>query len=102
MLLDALGAEQAVCSGCDICEGIEYAPCDWEIAYKLIKKNRNYYTKEDAQEEHEWRMNNILRKTLGLNVWNHNDSVETFSQLIKSGRIRTSGILWKNRLKASP
>lgn len=102
VLLDALGAEQAVCSGCDICEGIRYEPCDWELAYKLIKKNRNFYSKDEAQEEHAAAMNAIFRKTLGLNVWNHNDSVEVFSQLMKSGRIKTGGILWKGRLRVGP
>ena len=99
VLLDALGAEQAVCSGCDVCEGIKYEACDWERAWQLIKKNRNFYSKDEAQEEHSWLMNNVFRKTLGLNVWNHNDSVEVFSQLIKSGRLKTGGILWKGRLK---
>lgn len=99
VLLDALGAEQAVCSGCDICLGIKYEKSDWERAWTLIKKNRNFYSREDAQEEHAEQMNALLHKTLGLNVWNHNDSVETFGQLIKSGRIKSSGILWKGRLR---
>ena len=99
VLLDALGAEQAVCSGCDVCLGIKYEASDWERAWQLIKKNRNFYSRDDAQEEHAARMNEVFHKTLGLNVWNHNDSVETFAQLIKSGRIKSSGILWKGRLR---
>ena len=102
VLLDALGAEQAVCSGCDVCEGIKYEPCDWESAYRLIKKHRNFYSKDEAQEEHTARMNKVFRKALGLNIWNHNDSVEVFSQLMKSGRIKTGGILWKGRLRVGP
>ena len=98
VLLDALGAEQAVCSGCDVCQGIKYEPCDWEFAYRLIKKKRNFFSKDEAQKEHAERMNALFRKTLGLNVWNHNDSVEVFSQLIKSGRLKTGRILWKGRL----
>ncbi|MBO4533294.1 MAG: ATP-dependent DNA helicase RecQ [Treponema sp.] len=100
VLLDALGAEQAVCSGCDICQGIKYESCDWELAYRLIKKSRNFYTKDDAQEEHAQRMNQVFHKALGLKVWNHNDSVETFSQLIKSGKIKTDRFLWRNKLSA--
>ena len=99
VLLDALGAEQAACSGCDICQGIKYEPCDWEQAWRLIKKNRNYFSKEEAQEEHARLMNACFYKTLALNIWNHNDSVETFTQLIKSGRLRSSGFLWKDRLR---
>ena len=99
VLLDALGAEQAACSGCDICQGIKYEDCDWERAYKLIKKHPNLYKKEEAQEEHSNLMNKYFHKELGLNIWNHNDSVETFTQLIKSGRLRSSGFLWKDRLR---
>ena len=99
VLLDALGAEQAVCSGCDVCEGIKYEPCDWELAWRQIKKHRNLYSKVEAHGEHAVQMNTVFHKALGLNVWNHNDSVEVFSQLMKSGRIKTRGILWKGRLR---
>ena len=99
VLLDALGAEQAACSGCDICQGIEYESCDWERALQLIKKHPKFYKKDEAQEEHTLLMNSVFHKTLGLNIWNHNDSVEVFSQLTKTGRIETRGILWKGRLR---
>ena len=98
VLLDALGAEQAVCSGCDVCDGVKYEPCDWELAWKMIKKYRNFYSKEEVQEEHAARMNDIFRKTLHLNIWNHNDSVEVVDQLIKSGKIRVDKFLWRNKL----
>ena len=47
VLLNALGAEQAVCSGCDVCDeknGIKEKdePADWQIALKLIKKYKNF------------------------------------------------------------
>ena len=99
VLLDALGAEQAACSGCDICQGIKYDLCDWELAYKMIKRHRNFYSKDEIQEELSTRMNTRFRNIIGLNVWEHNDSVETINQLIKSGRIKNSGILWKGKLK---
>ena len=99
VLLDALGAEQAACSGCDICQGIKYDLCDWEIAHKMIKRNRNFYSKEEIEEALGNKMNDYFRKALGLNIWNHNDSVETIEQLIKSGRIRTDRFLWKGRLR---
>ena len=100
VLLDALGAEQAVCSGCDICLGIKNAPCDWELAYKLIKSNRNFYTKEEIYEELRTRMNSRSRTTLSLNTWEHKDSVETLDQLLKSGKVRQDKFLWRNKLYA--
>ena len=99
VLLDALGAEQAACSGCDICQGIKYDLCDWELAHKMIKRNRNFYSKDEIEEALGNKMNDYFRKALGLNIWNHNDSVETIEQLIKSGRIRTDRFLWKGRLR---
>ena len=100
VLLDALGAEQAACSGCDICLGIKYEPCDWELAYKMIKRNRNFYSKEEIHEELTARMNARSRQALGLNTWEHNDSVETVEQLIKGGKVRVDKFLWRKKLYA--
>ncbi len=100
VLLDALGAEQAACSGCDICQGIKYDLCDWELAFKMIKGNRNFYSKEELHEELYIRMNARSRKTLGLNTWEHKDSVETLEQLIKVGKVRVDKFLWRKKLYA--
>ena len=98
VLLDALGAEQSVCSGCDICNGIKYDLCDWELAHKLIKKSRNFFSKDEIQEELTQRMNLHFRKVLGVNVWEHNDSVEVVDQLMKKGLVRVDRFLWRNKL----
>lgn len=98
VLLDALGAEQAVCSGCDICNGQKQSVCDWNLALKLIRKNRNFYTKEDIEAEITERMNIHYRKTLGINVWENKDSVDIVNQLIKSGKVKNCNFLWKGRL----
>ena len=98
VLLDALGAEQAVCSGCDICNGIKYPPSDWELAQKLIKQNPHFYSSEEIEEELSYKMNQHFLKAIGLKVWEHNDSKTVISQLAKTGRIRTSRFLWRNKL----
>ena len=98
VLLDALGAEQAACSGCDICLGIKYDLCDWELAYKKIKRNRNFYSKEELHEELFTKMNARFRSILGLNIWEHNDSVEALEQLIKGGKVRVDKFLWRKKL----
>ena len=100
VLLDALGAEQAACSGCDICQGIKYENCDWELAYKMIKQNRYFYSKEEIQDDLAKKMNARSLKNLEVNIWNHNDSVEVVNQLIKSGRIQVDKFLWRNKLFA--
>ena len=98
VLLDALGGEQAVCSGCDICEGIKYPVSDWELARKLIQKSPRFYSKEELEEVLTYKMNAQARKIMGLNIWNHNDSVDVIEQLVKTGRVRLGKTLWKNRL----
>jgi ATP-dependent DNA helicase RecQ len=89
VLLNALGAEQAVCSGCDVCDeknGIKEKdePSDWQIALKLIKKYKNFYTPETLQEELTFRMNKYFVKTFGKKFWNHNDSKEVVKQIQNS------------------
>ena len=109
VLLDALGAEQAVCSGCDLCDARrkktegkklpKSAPSDWLQAYEIIRKARNYYSEEDIETELSERMNSRTRQLLGLNIWTHKDTVEVVKQLKDSGRIELDNFLWKGRLR---
>ncbi len=105
VLLDALGAEQAVCSGCDLCDARRAAtpqkspPSDWQTAYEIIKKARNYYSEDEIETELFETMNNRTRRLLGLNVWTHKDTVEVVKQLKDSGRIEMDNFLWKGRLR---
>lgn len=109
VLLDALGAEQAVCSGCDLCDARRKlseakkppkpAPSDWQEAYSIIKKARNYYSEDDIESELFERMNERTRKTLGINIWTHKDTVEIVKQLRNSGRVEIDNFLWKGRLR---
>lgn len=98
VLLDALGAEKAVCSGCDICNEEKTALSDWETALRLVKICSHYFTKEELAEVMNGIMNDRYRKTLGVNIWNNKDSVELITQLQKSGRILHSKYFWKNKL----
>lgn len=109
VLLDALGAEQAVCSGCDLCDARRKsaegkkppkpAPSDWQEAYSIIKKARNYYSEDDIESELFERMNERTRKALGINIWTHKDTVEIVKQLKDSGRIEMDNFLWKGKLR---
>ena len=113
VLLDALGAEQAVCSGCDLCDARRASEprsrfrhpnrnnsdSDWQTAFEIIKKSRNYYSEDDIEAELFERMNDRTRRLLGLNIWTHKDSVEVVKQLKDSGRIEVDGFLWKGRLR---
>jgi ATP-dependent DNA helicase RecQ len=124
VLLDALGGEQAVCSGCDLCnarrqqkelenlkgmkqvfyrrkaEKAMYA-ADWEVTYSIVKKTPNYYTEEELEALLSKKMNERFLKTIGLNIWNHSDSTQVLKQLRQSGKIEDCNFLWKGRLKCT-
>lgn len=124
VLLDALGAEKAVCSGCDLCNKriddenikkmkfIERNKClyfkrkleqidftDWNIIFKMIKNNPNFYTKTSLETKITKKMNNEFAKTLSVNIWNHSDSADLIRQLALAEKIREASFLWKKKLK---
>lgn len=106
-MLDYLGGEKAVCSGCDVCdarqngENLSYKAEDAEIVLKFIRKNRRLYTREEATGEIEERLNKRDLKTFGVNIWEAKDISEIFSQLLAERKIKVCGFLWKNRLDIS-
>ena len=124
VLLDALGGEQAVCSGCDLCnkrkeikeiaaiydknlfqkrkklknfQKSQYVS-DWEETYSSIKKKKNYYSEEDIESEIFEKMNEKDRKNIGVNIWTHGDSVDVIEQLKNYGKIKTRKLGWKGKL----
>lgn len=110
VLLDALGAEQAYCHGCDLCNQKKLPEkeakkerreniSDWETAYKLIKQAKNFYTQEEIESELVEKLNSESVRKIGRRIWNHSDATEIISQLMESGKIKKGGILWKNRLR---
>lgn len=124
VLLDSLGAEKAVCSGCDLCNEKQMLrelenqslfkkirfriekykinnKSDIDIAYKIIRKNKNAYSKEEASEILFEKMNQKSLKLTRLKIWNHVDSHEVFSQLKKAGLVKEQNLLWKNKLKTT-
>ncbi|WP_081773739.1 RecQ family ATP-dependent DNA helicase [Treponema sp. C6A8] len=113
VLLDALGAEEAYCHGCDLCNQRKMTEkegkkarreniSDWETAYNLIKHARNFYTQEEIENELLEKLNSDSIKKIGRRIWNHSDATEIISQLMESGKIKKGGIFWKNRLRISP
>ena len=103
-ILDYLGGEETVCSGCDICDAaqngttISYKAWDAELAFKFIKKNRRLYTREEATHELTELFNSKKMKTFGINVWESKDTAEILSQLFSEQKLRICGSFWKGRL----
>ncbi|WP_294427410.1 RecQ family ATP-dependent DNA helicase [uncultured Treponema sp.] len=104
MILDYLGGEQAVCSGCDICDAaqkgtkIDYKAWDAELAFNFIRKNRRLYTREETVKELTEICNRKKLGIFGINVWEAKDISEILAQLFSEQRIRICGTFWKGRL----
>lgn len=105
VLLDALGAEQAVCSGCDLCNDrlsvnqgnkIKKEKVDYEIALQLVKRGPHFYTAQLLEEELFKRFNRISLTALGRKIWSHNDVQEVVQDLEIGGKIKKDKFLWKN------
>lgn len=108
VLLDALGAEQAVCSGCDLCNARKMSykeqqknlyVADWQSTYSIIKKAKNVYSEEEIEDKLFEQMNEKNRKEIGVNIWTHQDTVEVVNQLKDSGKVELDNFFWKGRLR---
>ncbi|MCQ2572526.1 MAG: RecQ family ATP-dependent DNA helicase [Treponema sp.] len=105
ILLDALGAEKAVCSGCDLCNNrllvkngkkiIAQKP-DYELAYLLVKRGKHFYTQKSLEEELYARNNRTSVLEIGRKIWTHSDVQEVVQNLEIGGRIKKDRFLWKN------
>ncbi len=102
VLLDALGGEQAVCSGCDLCDkSYVKSTTDYEYALKLIKKKNKFYTREDFEEALFENLNTNYRQEMEVNIYTHKDCTSMSEQLICSDYIEKDNLFWKNKLKLS-
>ena len=103
VLLDALGAEQAVCSGCDLCDrrnGVQIKKhiSDCETAYKFIRRHRKMYSAEELPAFLLELYNREQRRVIGVNTWAHTDIAEITGQLEAEGRIRVCRFPWKGKI----
>ncbi len=111
VLLDALGGEQAICSGCDICDSKKigganftapkiYDAADARLVHKLVRKNQNYLSREQTIKLAMEKLNAIDRKIFGINIWDSSDIDQILDQLEQSGAVYNAGILWNGNLAA--
>ena len=105
VLLDALGAENAYCSGCDLCNarrGIPdapiYAPDDAERVYRLIARCKKRYTATTIEEPALKLLNAESALKLGRRIWNGDALSSIIQQLLAAGSIKTCTGLWRGRL----
>ena len=100
VLLDALGAEQAVCSGCDVCERGGKAPFayDLNLALSFITKNRKMYGYSQTQALLQSEFNKKDLALFGLRIWDQEDILTILSELSSRMLIKKCRWPWKGRL----
>lgn len=100
VLLDALGAEEAVCSGCDVCERGGKAPFayDLNLALNFITKNRKMYGYSQTQALLQSEFNKKDLALFGLRIWDQEDILTILSELKSRMLIKKYRWPWKGRL----
>ncbi len=90
VLLDALGAEQAACSGCDICEGNakNYAS-DEKYILKFLKRNKKRYTQEEARAIAQTTLNFKSAKLYSMRIWEEADIKNIFDTVFLTNGLKT-------------
>ena len=116
ILLDALGAEQAACSGCDICkaQGKLFGETNknempallngytdaWDRNFAL--KHLSYYSKswdkEYAASFLKEKLNEISVRNFGIKIWQISDVIEIFDQLLSEQKIFICRWPFKNKI----
>lgn len=96
-MLDYLGGEKTVCSGCDLCDAkkigkkIDYKSKDAEYFVKFVKRHRKIFTYDELSQVIIEKFNKKYLKTFGINVWEDEDVAEIFEQLISEKRLKICG-----------
>ena len=112
VLLDALGAEQAACSGCDICKSLENSgnkksypsaydhtnAWDRNFTIGLLRRYSKSLLKEEAQALIGQRLNYTTLPEFKMNVWENGDVAEIIKQLQQEKQIYTCRWPWKNKI----
>lgn len=103
-MLDYLGGEKTVCSGCDLCDAkkndtkIDYKSEDAEIVVDFVRKNRKIFSKKELTEELKKIFNERTIKIFKMNIWEDKDITSILSQLLSEKRIKSCFGLWNGKI----
>ena len=99
VLLDALGGEQAVCSGCDNCDGtsVGYAE-DAKNALKIIRRNDRFLDFDECSEKIKSNFNDECVKKHKIRYCEICDAQQVLNSLIKQNKIKICKFPWKNKV----
>ncbi|MBQ1832671.1 MAG: ATP-dependent DNA helicase RecQ [Treponema sp.] len=100
VLLDALGGEQAVCDGCDVCERGKEAPFPEDAAFVLdfVRRHRKLYGREDLMEAVSSLLNRRDSLYFGMCIWEHDDVAEILDRLEKERFVRKCLWPWYGKI----
>lgn len=86
VLLKALGEENCVCSGCDICEKTaQRSAPDAESFMLFLRKNRKKYRLKEALSAFCMHKNRICARTFGIHIYDEQSVSDMLNELIKRG-----------------
>lgn len=119
VLLDALGAEKAICSGCDVCDAARtvkakrsfFSPVlrlpslnnaeDMTETIRFIKWHQKQFTKKELIPVLKNHFNMKTLKLFKCRVWTEQDIRAILVQLEKEKKIKTCGFLWNKKIAAA-
>ncbi len=100
LLLDELGAEKTVCSGCDIC--MRHAPApfarDAGLALSFIRSHRKLYDRMELSEQLMRLFNRQDAALYHAHIWEHSDIDCILSQLKAAGLIHSCRFPWQGKI----
>lgn len=100
ILLDALNAEQAACSGCDICEKTHknFAQ-DETLVLDFFKKQAKRYDLESATDVLVKTCNEDAARLYKMRIWESSDIKEIIQSLVLQKKIQYLHSPWKGKIK---
>ncbi len=88
VLLDALGAEQAACSGCDVCNGSSINEAlDANKALLFIKRTKKLYSVVESMAILQTMKNSASAKKWNIRMWEESDMKEMYDSLFLENKI---------------
>ena len=100
VLLDALGAEQAVCEGCDVCQRAGPAPFAEDAAFVLnyVRSHRKQFSVDQLSANIIALLNERDKNFAGFHIWEHSDVEEIIRQLFQARYIKKCAFPWKGKI----
>lgn len=108
ILLDALGGEKTLCSGCDVCNSKKEGKKLLSLKDALDRKKmlnkvqfyKKYFTRDSLLPYIKNKFNQEDLKLFGENIWTEKDVEDIFIQLKDEGSVKFCSWPWKDKIVA--